>query len=68
SLFNYRHITPSSQSATGEQQNEQRPMAGIRSVLGGQRSNYPLGVSVNDLGPDGLGLSVQTVGSLDARA
>ncbi|MGW0910113.1 non-ribosomal peptide synthase/polyketide synthase, partial [Streptomyces sp. NPDC002853] len=68
SLFNYRHISRPAPSATDEQLGEQRPVKGIRTVFGEQRSNYPLGVSVNDLGSDGLGLSMQTVDSLDPRA
>ncbi|WP_124445664.1 non-ribosomal peptide synthetase, partial [Streptomyces sp. NL15-2K] len=63
SLFNYRHITDSSDSPTG-----QRPVTGIRTVFAEERTNYPVAVSVNDRGTRGLSLSVQTVDVLDPRA
>ncbi|MGV9317223.1 amino acid adenylation domain-containing protein, partial [Streptomyces sp. NPDC003691] len=48
---------------TGEQ-----PVTGLRAVFAQERTNYPLAMSVNDLGRDGLSLSVQTVRALDPRA
>ncbi|MGW0910084.1 non-ribosomal peptide synthase/polyketide synthase, partial [Streptomyces sp. NPDC002853] len=68
SLFNYRHITGSSQTATGEQRDEQRPVEGIRTVFGEDRTNYPVGVSVNDRGTGGLSLSVEMLDTHDPLA
>ncbi|MGW7150518.1 non-ribosomal peptide synthase/polyketide synthase, partial [Streptomyces sp. NPDC054878] len=68
SLFNYRHITGSSQTATGEQRDEQRPVEGIRTVFGEDRTNYPVGVSVNDRGTGGLSLSVEMLDTHDPQA
>ncbi|WP_268920545.1 condensation domain-containing protein, partial [Actinomadura soli] len=59
SLFNYRH-------ASQETDTSQQP-EGIRSVFLRDRTNYPLTVSVNDLGDNGLSLSILAVEPIDAR-
>ncbi|WP_285498446.1 condensation domain-containing protein, partial [Actinomadura sp. NBRC 104425] len=61
SLFNYRYIN---QEITGTRQ--QQPMEGIRKVYDRERTNYPLAVSVNDLGADRLTVNVQAAASIDA--
>ncbi|MGW7066066.1 amino acid adenylation domain-containing protein, partial [Streptomyces sp. NPDC054872] len=60
SLFNYRHTTP-------EVGDEERPLAGIRTISARDQTNYPLAVGVGD---DGVGLhvSVLAVDGLDPRA
>jgi len=59
SLFNYRHIG-------GNDDGDRSPaMEGIRNVFARERTNYPLGASVNDYGAVGLTLSVQTVNPVD---
>ncbi|WP_461020110.1 amino acid adenylation domain-containing protein, partial [Streptomyces daliensis] len=68
SLFNYRHITGPSQTATGAQRDERRPLEGTRTVFGEDRTNYPVGVSVNDRGAGGLSLSVETPDAHDPQA
>ncbi|WP_285498460.1 condensation domain-containing protein, partial [Actinomadura sp. NBRC 104425] len=63
SLFNYRHI------GGGAARDEQQPtVRGIRNVYSRVQNNYPLTVSVNDMGAEGLSLSVLAVESVDARA
>ncbi|WP_245668041.1 non-ribosomal peptide synthetase, partial [Actinomadura macra] len=60
SLFNYRH---SDQQASEE---PHQSIEGVRSVLARERTNYPLTVAVNDMGPDILSLTVEAVASIDA--
>ena len=53
SFLNYRHIAPAAQAAQGGHAWE-----GMRYLGGEERTNYPLVVSVDDLG-EGLGLTAQ---------
>ncbi|MGW0885871.1 amino acid adenylation domain-containing protein [Streptomyces sp. NPDC002671] len=66
SLFNYRHNTgrPAEQAA-----DEARAAGteGIRAVFSQERNNYPLTVSVDDDGDDGIALAVDAVAPIDAR-
>ncbi|MGH3739630.1 MAG: condensation domain-containing protein, partial [Micromonosporaceae bacterium] len=55
SLFNYRHAEQALASADPES------TEGIRTVFLQERTNYPLTVAVNDLGDEGLSISVQAV-------
>ena len=52
-LLNYRHSAPDSDSA------EQLSESGIRILLGQERTNYPITMSVDDLG-EGFALTAQT--------
>ncbi|GAA3773547.1 hypothetical protein GCM10022403_005840 [Streptomyces coacervatus] len=66
SLFNYRHnadqrATPNSQEATKER------VEGIRTVLMEERTNYPLTVSVDDVG-EGIWLTVDALAPADSEA
>ncbi|MDC8016186.1 non-ribosomal peptide synthetase [Tahibacter soli] len=54
-LLNYRHTRLHGTA----------PWDGIRLIGGEERTNYPLTVSINDLG-DGFGLSVQCIAGMDA--
>ncbi|MFC7479106.1 amino acid adenylation domain-containing protein [Luedemannella flava] len=63
SLLNYRHLGGDTSGAP-----QQPPLEGVRRVLGQERTNYPLVVSVNDVGPERLSITVQTVTSIDAEA
>ncbi|MFJ6662264.1 amino acid adenylation domain-containing protein, partial [Streptomyces sp. NPDC091377] len=65
SLFNYRHADP---RTGGEGAVEQQPIEGIRNVLVRERTNYPLTVAVNDLGPEHIGFTVAAVAPIDATA
>ncbi|MEU9901001.1 amino acid adenylation domain-containing protein, partial [Streptomyces phaeochromogenes] len=56
SLFNYRYASLRSDDAQ-----DQQPMEGIRAAFTDERTNYPLAVSVNDLGDAGLSIDVQAV-------
>ena len=58
-LFNYRHIRSGDSAATAHVGWE-----GIEFLGGEDRTNYPLVLSVNDLGDD-LGLTAQVVSSID---
>ncbi|MFF6976119.1 condensation domain-containing protein, partial [Streptomyces tsukubensis] len=64
SLFNYWH--------GGDRDEEGRTppqsMDGIRAVSSRDRTNYPLTVAVNDLGPDRLSVSVEAVAPIDTGA
>ncbi|MGW3660837.1 amino acid adenylation domain-containing protein, partial [Streptomyces sp. NPDC005151] len=60
SLFNYRYIGGQAETAQ-----EQQPVEGIRSVFARERTNYPLAVSVNDLGSAGMSVTVQAVGPIE---
>ncbi|MFI1996912.1 amino acid adenylation domain-containing protein, partial [Actinoplanes sp. NPDC020271] len=61
SLLNYRHAGAGPRTAPGPE-----PAAtGIRTLLTRERINYPLGVSVNDWGTDGMSLSVQVIRPID---
>ncbi len=59
-MFNYRHASQDADGSADE------AIEGIRSVLVRERTNYPLTVAVNDLGPADLGLSIQSVAPIDA--
>ncbi|HVX90140.1 MAG TPA: condensation domain-containing protein, partial [Candidatus Paceibacterota bacterium] len=59
SLFNYRYISPRTPSKA-----RSRAFEGIKSLDGAERTNYPVGLSVNDLGVD-FSLTAQTVSPLD---
>ncbi|HET8657754.1 MAG TPA: amino acid adenylation domain-containing protein [Micromonosporaceae bacterium] len=56
SLFDFRHSSPSAGSGAA--------LPGVQMLGGDERTNYPVTVSVDDLGTD-FGLTVQTVGALD---
>ena len=58
SLLNYRHGAPKSKSAADD------AWSGIQVQGGEERTNYPVGISVNDHG-DELSLSVKSDGSVD---
>jgi amino acid adenylation domain-containing protein len=66
SLFNYRHI----QNAPAGRDDDvaQNGATGIRSVFAKERTNYPLTMSVNDLGAGGLSLTADVVDSIDPDA
>ncbi|MFF6975735.1 amino acid adenylation domain-containing protein [Streptomyces tsukubensis] len=69
SLFNYRFITTPDDVTSGpEEQEEARSVTGVRAVYARERTNYPLAISVNDLGQNGLSLSIQAVDVLDPSA
>jgi amino acid adenylation domain-containing protein len=61
--LNYRHVRPGTPSA-GQQAEAARAWGGIELVGGAERSNYPFGMSVNDLG-DGLELDALVDASVD---
>ncbi|GFJ77857.1 hypothetical protein Phou_020370 [Phytohabitans houttuyneae] len=63
SLFNYRHIDRGKGQGDGE-----RTQSGIRAIMTQERDNYPLSVSINDLGPDGLSMTVDVVTPLNPDA
>ncbi|MGW6577270.1 amino acid adenylation domain-containing protein, partial [Streptomyces sp. NPDC054945] len=67
SLFNYRH---NSDRPAGRAADESgvAGTAGIRAVFSQERNNYPLTVSVDDDGDGGIGLAVDAVAPIDARA
>ena len=60
SLLNYRHST------VGEKVEQPRVLEGVRSLGGEERTNYPITMSVEDLG-EALGLTAQTVTSVGAE-
>ncbi len=60
SMFNYRRTREDGRRGWAES------VDGIRGVLLRERTNYPLTVAVNDLGPEDLSLSVQSVAPIDA--
>ncbi|MBM9509257.1 amino acid adenylation domain-containing protein, partial [Actinacidiphila acididurans] len=60
-LFNYRHFSASAESTPFAE------ASGIEPIWARERSNYPLNVSVNDLG-DGFSFTVQCVSRIDAGA
>ncbi|MGW7144759.1 amino acid adenylation domain-containing protein, partial [Streptomyces sp. NPDC054878] len=62
SLFNYRHGVQKADTP-GDQQVE-----GVKHLSRRERTNYPLTVAVNDLGPEKLSLSVEAVQPIDAAA
>ncbi|MFF8936082.1 amino acid adenylation domain-containing protein [Streptomyces paradoxus] len=67
SLFNYRHNT--GRPADGaEDEVGAAGTEGIRAVFSRESNNYPLTVSVDDDGDDGIGLAVDAVAPIDARA
>ncbi|WP_369075669.1 hypothetical protein, partial [Streptomyces sp. 5-10] len=59
SLLNYRHSAPAASEARDE------VWEGFEPLGGEERTNYPLTVSVDDLG-EGFGLTVQAVARVDA--
>ncbi|WP_455432625.1 amino acid adenylation domain-containing protein, partial [Streptomyces tsukubensis] len=61
SLLNYRHADQSTTSG-----DDGRTFEGMRSLLVRERTNYPLTVAVNDLGPDDIGFTVEAVAPIDA--
>ncbi|TMR02968.1 non-ribosomal peptide synthetase, partial [Nonomuraea turkmeniaca] len=61
SLFNYRHGAQEADSTP------QQSIEGVRQVFVQQQNSYPLTVSVNDWGAEGLSLSVLAVDPIDAR-
>ncbi|AIZ33096.1 non-ribosomal peptide synthetase [Pseudomonas parafulva] len=60
-LLNYRHGTPA-----GEHDDERAAWDGIEVVQAQERSNYPLALSIDDLG-EGFSLTAQTEPGIDAR-
>ncbi|MBR7674658.1 AMP-binding protein, partial [Streptomyces daliensis] len=62
SLFNYRH-TVQQADATG-----QRQLEGIQHISRRERTNYPLTVALNDVGPNELSISVEAVKPIDVAA
>ncbi|MET8832257.1 amino acid adenylation domain-containing protein, partial [Streptomyces sp. NPDC004608] len=73
SLFNYRHADPRTTTGTGaatdtDTAEQQQPIDGIRNVMVRERTNYPLTVAVNDLGPDHIGFTVAAITPIDAAA
>ncbi|MFF6976063.1 amino acid adenylation domain-containing protein, partial [Streptomyces tsukubensis] len=65
SLFNYRYIGPQTEAASAPATAERQTVDGIRSVYSRERTNYPLAVSVNDLGNAGMSVTVQAVAPID---
>ncbi|MGW4650750.1 amino acid adenylation domain-containing protein [Kitasatospora sp. NPDC004289] len=73
SIFNYRHSgeggAPASpgvgRAATDDP--AERPVGEIRTVFTQERTNYPLSVSIEDVG-EGFGLTVDAVAPIDAQA
>ncbi|EXL31116.1 syringopeptin non-ribosomal peptide synthetase SypA [Pseudomonas fragariae (ex Marin et al. 2024)] len=63
-LMNYRHVAVGAQ--TPQQAGQTRTWAGVEVLGGEERTNYPLSLSVDDLG-DSFGLTVQAVAGIDAR-
>ncbi|MFH9044693.1 amino acid adenylation domain-containing protein [Streptomyces mutabilis] len=67
SLFNYRHNS-SRPIDTAVAEASAAGTAGIRTVFSQERNNYPLTVSVDDDGADGMSLAVDAVAPIDVRA
>jgi amino acid adenylation domain-containing protein len=63
SILNYRHSAPAGDAKRADA-GEAEPLAGIRGIFGQERTNYPVGMSVDDLG-DGFLLSAQGVAAID---
>nr|UXB95131.1 non ribosomal peptide synthetase [Pseudomonas syringae] len=63
-LMNYRHVAVGAQ--TPQQAGQTRTWAGVEVLGGEERTNYPLSLSVDDLG-ESFGLTVQAVAGIDAR-
>ena len=59
-LLNYRHSPGAAQAPTAE---ARQAWQGIRGLRGGERTNYPFALSVNDLG-EGFSLDAQTSASI----
>ncbi|MFF7588852.1 amino acid adenylation domain-containing protein [Kitasatospora purpeofusca] len=66
SIFNYRHNTGGPQSVSDEDRSMEEPTGEIRTVFTQERTNYPLSVSIEDIGV-GFGLTVDAVGPMDAE-
>ena len=62
SLLNYRHSAPRAKGSA----EQSRAFEGVRSLGGEERTNYPIGLSVEDLG-EALGLTAQAVVSVGAE-
>ncbi|WP_461020700.1 amino acid adenylation domain-containing protein, partial [Streptomyces daliensis] len=60
SLFNYRH------GAQKADASRDRQVKGIQHLARRERTNYPLTVAVNDLGPEKLSIGVEAVKPIDA--
>jgi amino acid adenylation domain-containing protein len=63
SLLNYRHSAAAAQAPTAD---ALRAWEGVRSLGGEERSNYPLALSVDDLG-EGFGLKAQSQSPIDPQ-
>ncbi|POP77819.1 syringopeptin non-ribosomal peptide synthetase SypA [Pseudomonas syringae pv. syringae] len=63
-LMNYRHVAVGAQ--TPQKAGQTRTWAGVEVLGGEERTNYPLSLSVDDLG-ESFGLTVQAVAGIDAR-
>ncbi|WP_236450329.1 non-ribosomal peptide synthetase, partial [Pseudomonas syringae] len=63
-LMNYRHVAVGAQ--TPQEAGQTRLWGGVEVLGGEERTNYPLSLSVDDLG-ESFGLTVQAVAGIDAR-
>ncbi|MCF5332404.1 syringopeptin non-ribosomal peptide synthetase SypA, partial [Pseudomonas syringae] len=63
-LMNYRHVAVGAQAP--QDAGQTRTWAGVEVLGGEERTNYPLSLSVDDLG-DSFGLTVQAVTGIGAR-
>ncbi len=63
-LMNYRHVAVGAR--TPQETGQTRLWGGVEVLGGEERNNYPLSISVDDLG-ESFGLTVQAVAGIDAR-